>query len=175
MERHVLQFIGRKLGFPDENFAAHFTSGGSEANLTAALLALAKRFPAYLQKGLVGLGTQPTLYVSEYAHNSFDKIVKHVGLGTDALRIIPTNDALQMDPEALRRQLEADVQQGCTPFMVVGTAGTTSAGVIDPLPALAGLCQQYGCWFHVDAAWGGAIACRKSGRGWWPASNGPTR
>jgi glutamate/tyrosine decarboxylase-like PLP-dependent enzyme len=109
-----------KLGFPDENFAAHFTSGGSEANLTAALLALARRFPAYLQKGLVGLGTQPTAYVSEYAHNSFDKIVKHVGLGTDALRIIPTNDALQMDPEALRRQLEADVQQGCTPFMVVG-------------------------------------------------------
>ncbi len=165
MERHVLQFIGRKLGFPDENFAAHFTSGGSEANLTAALLALAKRFPAYLQKGLVGLGTHPTMYVSEYAHNSFDKIVKHVGLGTDALRIIPTNDALQMDPEALRRQLAADVQQGCTPFMVVGTAGTTSAGVIDPLPALSGLCQLYRCWFHVDAAWGGAIALSEKWKG----------
>jgi glutamate/tyrosine decarboxylase-like PLP-dependent enzyme len=165
MERHVLQFIGRKLGFPEENFAAHFTSGGSEANLTAALLALAKRFPAYLQKGLVNLGTQPTVYVSEYAHNSFDKIVKHVGLGTDALRIIPTNDGLQMDAEALRRQLEADEQQGCTPFMVVGTAGTTSAGVIDPLPALAGLCQLYSCWFHVDAAWGGAIALSEKWKG----------
>ncbi len=165
MERHVLQFIGRKLGFPEENFAAHFTSGGSEANLTAALLALAKRFPAYLQKGLIGLGTQPTVYVSEYAHNSFDKIVKHVGLGTDALRIIPTNDGLQLDPEALRRQLEADVQQGCTPCMVVGTAGTTSAGVIDPLPGLADLCGRYGCWFHVDAAWGGAIALSDKWKG----------
>lgn len=165
MERHVLQFIGRKLGFPDENFAAHFTSGGSEANLTAALLALARRFPAYLQKGLVGLGTQPTVYVSEYAHNSFDKIAKHVGLGTDALRIIPTNDALQMDPEVLRRQLAADRENACTPFLVVGTAGTTSAGVIDPLPDLYGLCRQYGCWFHVDAAWGGAIVLSEKWKG----------
>ncbi|MBD0255572.1 MAG: aminotransferase class V-fold PLP-dependent enzyme [Cytophagales bacterium] len=165
MERHVLAFIGKKLGFPEENFAAHFTSGGSEANLTAALLALAKHFPAYLQKGLVNLGTQPTAYVSEYAHNSFDKIVKHVGLGTDALRIIPTNDALQLDAEALRRQLEADLANGCTPFLVVGTAGTTSAGVIDPLPELAGLCRQYGCWFHVDAAWGGAITLSDKWKG----------
>jgi len=165
MERHVLQFIGRKLGFPEENFAAHFTSGGSEANLTAALLALAKRFPTYLQKGLVNLGTQPTMYVSEYAHNSFDKIVKHVGLGTDALRIIATNDGLQLDPTALREQLAADEQQGCTPFMVVGTAGTTSAGVIDPLPKLSGLCQLYSCWFHVDAAWGGAIALSEKWKG----------
>jgi glutamate/tyrosine decarboxylase-like PLP-dependent enzyme len=164
-ERHVLGYIGKRLGFPDENFATHFTSGGSEANLTAALLALAKRFPDYLQKGLVGLGTQPVMYVSEYAHNSFDKIVKHVGLGTDALRIIPTDDRLQMDVSALYRQMKADLRGGCTPFMVVGTAGTTSAGIVDPLPELAELCWESGVWFHVDGAWGGAIVLSEKWKG----------
>lgn len=165
MERHVLQFIGRRLGFPDENFSAHFTSGGSEANLTAALLALAKRFPDYLEKGLVRLGTQPVMYVSEYAHNSFDKIVKNVGLGTDALRIISTDDRLQLDVAALDRQMQTDLNDGCTPFMVVGTAGTTSAGIVDPLPQLADLCRESGVWFHVDGAWGGAIALSEKWKG----------
>ncbi len=157
MERHVLEFVGRKLGLPEENFAAHFTSGGSDANLTAALVALARQFPAYLRKGLVNLGTQPVMYVLAYAHNSFDKIVKHVGLGTDALRVIPADENLQLDAAALRKQIDLDRQNGCTPFMVVGTAGTTSAGIIDPLPELADLCRESGSWFHVDAAWGGAI------------------
>jgi glutamate/tyrosine decarboxylase-like PLP-dependent enzyme len=165
MERHVLEFLGRKLGLPEENFAAHFTSGGSDANLTAALVALARQFPAYLRKGLVNLGTQPVMYVSAYAHNSFDKIVKHIGLGTDALRVIPADENLQLDTVALRKQIDLDRQNGCTPFMVVGTAGTTSAGIVDPLPELADLCRESDVWFHVDAAWGGAIVLSEKWKG----------
>lgn len=158
IERHTLQYIGSKIGFPSAELAASFTSGGSEANLTAMLAALAYHFPQYLEKGLMQLGTQPVFYVSEYAHNSFDKICKNVGIGTDAMRVIPADDQLKMDVQVLQAQIAKDLAEQCTPFMVVGTAGTTAAGIIDPLETLAELCKQQHIWFHVDAAWAGAIS-----------------
>jgi glutamate/tyrosine decarboxylase-like PLP-dependent enzyme len=157
IERHTLHYIGAKTGFSSAELAASFTSGGSEANLTAMLAALAYHFPQYLEKGLMHLGTQPVFYVSEYAHNSFDKICKNIGIGTNAMRIIPADDRLKMDVQALQAQIARDLADGCTPFMVAGTAGTTAAGVIDPLEELAELCKKHHIWFHVDAAWAGAI------------------
>jgi glutamate/tyrosine decarboxylase-like PLP-dependent enzyme len=157
IERHTLHFIGQKIGFRPETMAANFTSGGSEANLTAMLAALAWKFPAYLADGLVGLGAKPVCYVSEYAHNSFDKICKNVGIGLNALRIVPTNELMQFDANLLAKQIEQDKQDGLAPFMVIGTAGTTSAGIIDPLAKLATVSRQFGLWFHVDGAWAGAL------------------
>ncbi|MDO1450007.1 aminotransferase class V-fold PLP-dependent enzyme [Rhodocytophaga aerolata] len=157
IERHTLHYVGTTLGFPAAQLAASFTSGGSEANLTAMLAAMASHFPHYLEKGLMQLGTQPVFYVSEYAHNSFDKICKNIGIGANAMRVIPADDQLKMDVSALQAQIAKDLANQCTPFMVVGTAGTTAAGIIDPLPELAELCKKQHIWFHVDAAWAGAI------------------
>jgi glutamate/tyrosine decarboxylase-like PLP-dependent enzyme len=157
IERHTLQFISSKFGFLPADLSACFTSGGSEANLTAMLAALAYRFPQYLEKGLMGLGTQPVFYVSEYAHNSFDKICKNIGIGTQSMRVIPADSSLKMDIQALEAQIATDLTQHCTPFMIVGTAGTTATGIIDPLEPLAQVCQKHHIWFHVDAAWAGAI------------------
>lgn len=157
IERYTLHYIASKTGFSSQGLLANFTSGGSEANFTAMLAALAHRFPQYLSRGLVNLGTQPVFYVSEFAHNSFDKICKNVGIGLQSMRVVPVTDHLQMDTQALQQQIEADKQAGCTPFMVADTAGTTSAGVIDPLNELAGICRANQIWYHVDAAWAGAI------------------
>lgn len=158
VERHTLRYICTKIGMAtDDNFFAHFTVGGSEANHTAILVALAHAFPAYVTQGLVGLGTQPTVYVSAQAHNSFDKACKHAGIGTQALRFVPTTPDLKLDVAALHTMIQTDRAAGCTPILVCGTAGTTAAGIIDPLPELAALCQQENIWFHVDGAWAGAV------------------
>lgn len=157
IEKHTLDFVRTRIGLFDNNFFGCFTTGGSEANLTAILAALASHFPSYLAKGLSSLHVQPVFYLSKNAHGSFDKICKNVGIGTEALRKIPTDTSWKMDTDKLRAQIKQDIADGFHPFMVVGTAGTTSAGIIDPLQQLKSICKEYDLWFHVDAAWAGAI------------------
>jgi glutamate/tyrosine decarboxylase-like PLP-dependent enzyme len=156
MERHVLSFLSSRIGFDPHTSAAHFTSGGQEANMTAVLAALTHHFPMLGEAGLRALPGQPTLYVSEEGHHSFHKIAKSTGLGRSAVRTIPTNGSLQIDAKALASAVVADRREGYHPILVVGTAGTTSAGVVDPLLDLAELSQELETWFHVDAAWGGS-------------------
>ena len=156
LERHVLRRLGAALGRGAD--AANFTTGGAEANLTAVLAAMARGAPGWEQGGVRALGARPAVYVSAEAHHSFVKIVRIIGLGTDALREVPVDDALRMDPAALERRIDEDRAAGWAPLLVVGTLGTTGAGVIDPLPALADVAARAGAWFHVDAAYGGAVA-----------------
>jgi glutamate/tyrosine decarboxylase-like PLP-dependent enzyme len=98
------------------------------------------------------------LYLSEEAHHSFQKVAHSTGLGRAALRPVPVDASLRMDVSALRERLRSDRAAGLAPFLVAGTAGTTNAGVIDPLEELAAVCRDEGLFFHVDAAWGGAAA-----------------
>ena len=156
IEKYTLNAIGGLFGFEPVTMHANFTNGGSEANQTAVVLALAKSFPEVTKHGLQRLNIQPVLYISDEAHNSFDKITRVCGLGREALRIIPSDKHLALDLNILDDQLTRDRAEGYAPFMVVGTAGTPNAGVIDPLHALGQRCQAHGIWFHVDAAWGGA-------------------
>ncbi len=156
VERHVLRKLSSALG--REGDAACFTSGGAEANLTAALAALARRAPGWEEHGVRALATRPALYVSQEAHHSFVKIARIAGLGAEALREVPVDGQLRMDPGALERRIAADREEGFSPLLVVGTAGTTGAGIMDPLPALAEVADRAGAWFHVDAAYGGAAA-----------------
>ena len=157
IEKHTLDWVAGKLGLPDGTFAS-FTSGGAEANLSAVLVALTHAFPDYGEQGLRSLDGDPVLYLSEEAHHSFTKIAHMTGLGRQALRAVPTDSDLKLDLAALQRQVEADRENGFRPFMVVGTCGTTAAGVIDPLAALHAYCKSEKLWLHVDAAWGGAAA-----------------
>jgi aromatic-L-amino-acid decarboxylase len=156
IERHVLAFVARNLGLGDA--AGSFTSGGAEANLTAVLVALERHFPETTADGLAALGGQPTLYASPEAHDSFAKVARITGLGHGALRTVPATVDLELDPDALREQVLADRAAGERPFLVVATAGSTTAGAIDPLASIAELCAELELDLHVDAAWGGA-AC----------------
>jgi glutamate/tyrosine decarboxylase-like PLP-dependent enzyme len=155
IERHTLAWLAGKLGFPS-SAAANFTSGGAEANLSAVIVALTRTFPEYAENGLRCLSASPAIYLTGEAHHSFDKIAHMTGLGRHALRVVATDQGLKMDLADLARRVADDRTAGLTPFMVVGTAGTTAAGAIDPLHDLARFCKKEGLWFHVDAAWGGA-------------------
>ena len=160
IERHVLGFIAGLFGYQldSEGGLAHFTSGGQEANHTAVAVALTARFPSLGQGGLRSLTAQPVFYLSEEGHHSFEKVAHSTGLGRQALRFVPTDKTLKLDLKALAAMIDKDRRDGHSPFMVIGTAGTTSAGIIDPLPELAAFTRETNLWFHVDAAWGGA-AC----------------
>ena len=154
----MLHYLAGRLGYPAGDFFATFTTGGSEANHTAVLAALARRFPTYLTDGVGNLPQRPLVYMSALGHNSFDKIVKNTGLGLNALRKIPVDADLKLDVAALERQLQLDRAVGYAPMLLVGTAGTTGSGTIDPLSELAEVARRHSLWFHVDAAWaGGAV------------------
>jgi glutamate/tyrosine decarboxylase-like PLP-dependent enzyme len=165
IERHTLLWLARRLGLEEETPAAHFTSGGAEANLTGVLAALTRSFPGYGERGLRALPAQPVFYASEEAHHSFQKIAHSSGLGREAARVVRVDPELKLDLGELERRITADRAAGLAPFLVAATAGTTAAGIIDPLPELAELCARERLWLHVDAAWGGAAALCPALRG----------
>jgi aromatic-L-amino-acid decarboxylase len=155
MERHTLRWLADRFGLPAESIAT-FTSGGSEANLSAVVVALTWAFPAYGEHGLRHLSGDPAIYLTQETHHGFNKIAHMAGLGRRNLRIVATDPSLKMDVSELKRQVTEDRSNGMLPFMVIGTAGTTAAGIIDPLPEIALLSKEEHLWFHADAAYGGA-------------------
>jgi glutamate/tyrosine decarboxylase-like PLP-dependent enzyme len=154
IERHTLGWLTKKFGLPEDAWA-NFTTGGSEANQSAVIVALTKTFPGFGEDGLRVLSGQPMLYVTSEAHHSYHKIAHMVGLGRRSVRIVAVDRASKLDLQDLRRLVEEDRKKGLVPFMVVGTGGTTGAGLIDPLAEIGTFCREAGLWFHVDAAWGG--------------------
>lgn len=156
IEHFTLAWLTEQFGLDPDSSFANFTTGGAEANLSALLIALARSFPAYAKAGARGITARPLVYLSDEGHHSFVKSVQMTGLGLDALRTIRTTTEGQMDVDELRRRIRTDRKAGDAPLFVVGTVGTTSTGIIDPLPELARVCREEGLWFHVDAAWGGA-------------------
>jgi aromatic-L-amino-acid decarboxylase len=99
-------------------------------------------------------------YASTEAHSSVEKAGIVLGIGRDGLRRIPVDARFRMDAVALRQAIHEDLAAGIRPFAVVATAGTTSTTSVDPVAAIAGVCEQHGLWLHVDAAYGGAAATR---------------
>ncbi len=158
IEQHLVRAFGGRFGYDPAQTDGTFASGGMEANHTAVLTALVQAFPEFSCRGVRALAAQPVLYVSAEAHHSLLKVARLCGLGTDAVREIPVEESLRMNPEALVSRIAQDRGQGFAPFMVVATAGTTNAGVIDPLATVADVASREKLWFHVDAAWGGAAA-----------------
>jgi glutamate/tyrosine decarboxylase-like PLP-dependent enzyme len=104
-------------------------------------------------------GSRPLrVYASAETHTWIQKATDLAGLGTDAIRWIPTGDDLRMDAAALRAAMERDRAAGDQPMLVVGTAGSVSTGAVDPLVEIAALCRDAGVWLHVDGAYGAFAA-----------------
>jgi glutamate/tyrosine decarboxylase-like PLP-dependent enzyme len=164
IEAHVIQSVARRVGLPAGS-SGHFTSGGSEANFTALVCALTSIEPSFTTDGARAFSGQPVFYISGDSHLAWIKIAHMAGIGRSAARLVPTDGAGRMCTEVLAATIAADRGRGCVPFMMVGTAGTTNAGVIDPLPHCADIAEANDLWFHVDAAWGGALIASNRLRG----------
>lgn len=158
VEQHLVRCFGQRFGYDPRNTDGAFTSGGAEANHTAVLTALTHAFPEFALRGVRALAGSPVLYASSESHHSFLKAARMSGLGTECVRHVEVDARLRMLPQALEAAIARDRAHGFLPFLVIATAGTTNAGVIDPLPELGEIARRHGLWYHVDAAWGGAAA-----------------
>lgn len=159
VEQHLVRAFAGRFGFDPARAEGTFTSGGAEANHTALSTAITRAFPEVGRRGLLALRSQPVLYVSPQAHHSFLKAARLAGLGTEAVREVRVDASLRMRPDDLAARIREDREAGLAPFLVVATAGSTGAGVVDPILELAQVAdEEGGLWLHVDAAWGGAAA-----------------
>ncbi len=158
VELQVLDWCKEMLGFP-MSASGLLVSGGSMANFVG--LTVARNTMAGFDIRRQGLPAAPkrlVLYGSVEMHSSIEKAVDLLGLGRDALRMIPVNDRFQIDLAALEKSIAADKAAGFQPFCVIGNAGTVNTGAIDPLNTLADIAQREKMWFHVDGAFGALAA-----------------
>jgi glutamate/tyrosine decarboxylase-like PLP-dependent enzyme len=164
LEAHVVRMVARRAGLPAAS-GGHFTTGGTEANYTALICALTHANSEFAQKGARAFGGQPVFYVSNEAHLAWLKIAHQAGIGRDAVRLISTDGSGRLSADALSECMAGDIANGHVPVMIAATAGTTGGGMIDPLPQCGQIARRHGIWYHVDAAWGGALIASDKLRG----------
>jgi glutamate/tyrosine decarboxylase-like PLP-dependent enzyme len=164
LESYLIRAVARRAGFGPEA-TGHFATGGSEANYTALVCALTAAHPRFARQGARAFAGPPTFYTSRECHIAWLKIAHQAGVGRSALRLVATDGTGRMDPQALVQAIHADRAAGAVPVMLVATAGTTGAGMIDPLEACADVARREGLWYHIDAAWGGAAIASERMRG----------
>jgi len=152
IEREVIRWTAEMLGLP-RDASGVLVTGTSIANLIAILVArTAALGPAVREAGLNGAPL--VAFASRAAHNCVARAIDIVGLGTHALRLVDIDADGRMDLAVLEKQLSANRQAGCIPFLIVGTAGTVDTGAIDDLQGLASVAAREKVWFHVDGAFG---------------------
>src|SRR6266550_1325338 len=164
IEARVLRWLCELIGYGSQSFGV-LASGGTEANLIALKCARDRAHQATVNGGLRSAPGDLTVYASEQCHFSIERSVDILGLGRNSLRKIATDDGFHLRTGALQEQIKLDRSAGCTPCCVVGIAGATSTGVIDPLTELAAISRENHCWYHVDAAYGGTLAFSEKHRG----------
>ena len=158
VESQVIRWLCELIGYSEKSFGV-LASGGSEANLIALKCARDRAGQDRVShKGVRALDRELTFYTSEQCHFSVEKSLDILGLGRESLRKIGTDDRFHVRLDDLRAAIKDDVDAGRRPCCIVGVAGTTSTGVIDPLTELAEIAREHDCWYHVDAAYGGALA-----------------
>ncbi len=155
LEEVVADWLRQMIGLPD-GFSGVIQDTASTATL-CALLSARERATGF-ETNETGFKAPLTVYASEEVHSSADKGVRIAGYGKRNFRRVPTDGRFAMVPERLEETLVRDKEAGLIPALVMGTAGTTSSGAVDPLRAIGEICRRHGVWFHVDAAWAGTAA-----------------
>lgn len=152
MEAQLMQWFGNLFGLGSNCFGT-MTAGGSLANISALLLARNWKQPQSRNSGNI---SNLVAFVSEAAHTSFEKAMNVIGLGKENLVRVATNHRGEIMLEELELAIQKSIAAGKQPFFVGAIAGTTVTGAIDPIQAVGAIAKRYECWFHVDAAYGGA-------------------
>jgi aromatic-L-amino-acid/L-tryptophan decarboxylase len=157
IEAQAVRWIAELIGYP-AGAGGLFVSGGNMANFVGFLAARAETTAGAVRAGGIREVPRLRVYATGETHTWVQKATDLFGLGTDAIRWIPTDAELRMDPSALAAAIADDRRNGLHPMLVAATAGSVSTGSIDPLPAIAGVCRAQQVWMHVDGAYGGFAA-----------------
>jgi aromatic-L-amino-acid/L-tryptophan decarboxylase len=151
MEDLLLAWMAGLVGYPGSS-GGYLASGGSLANLAAIVTARHAR-------GLKARDyARAVVYLTRHAHHCVDKALRVAGMGESVRRYVAMDGGYRMRADALDSAVAEDRAAGLVPWLVVASAGTTDVGAIDPLPAIADVCDREGLWLHVDAAYGGFFA-----------------
>lgn len=154
IEKQTVQWLAEFIGV-SANYGGILVSGGNMANFTAFLAARTAKAPKNLKEdGLLHSNAKLITYCSKTTHTWVEKAAILFGHGSKQTRWIPTDPTHKMDCEMLTQTIREDLQKGLQPFMVVGTAGDVSTGVVDNLKEIAAICKTYDLWFHIDGAYG---------------------
>lgn len=160
IEMKLIEWLRTQVGYQPGD-AGVFTSGGTQSNLMGLMLArdafFAARGHSVQQDGLTGDLRKIKVLCSENAHFSVQKNMALMGLGYQSVTLVKTDRFARMDLNDLQEKIQQAKANGEQILAIVATAGTTDAGAIDPLRAIAELAAEHQIWVHVDAAWGGAL------------------
>ena len=156
IEEHLMGWLAGRFGLP-EGAGGQVVAGGAVANLVALKVARDKASEEARESG-VRDGPRLAFYASTESHVVHQRAADILGIGSHAVRQIEVDDRWRMRPEALEDAIEGDLAEGIVPAAMIATAGTTATGAIDPLPAIAELCERHGAHLHVDACYGGPAA-----------------
>ncbi len=154
IEKQTIQWLAEFIGVSPD-YGGILVSGGNMANFTGFLAARTSKAPKNIkEKGISNSINQLTVYCSETTHTWVEKAVILFGLGTDSIRWIPSDDKNKMNITLLENTIVKDIKNGCTPMMIIGTAGDVSTGAIDNLTEIARVSRKHNTWFHIDGAYG---------------------
>jgi len=146
LERAVLDWFIEWMGYP-ESARGILTSGGSLANFSAIVTARKHLLGDDLGKGMI--------YMSNQTHHCVIKAANLAGIPEKNIRMLPVNENFRAIPEHFESAIREDLEKGLKPFLLVGNAGTTNTGAVDPLRELGKVAKNFGLWYHLDAAYGG--------------------
>lgn len=152
LERILSELLAKKIGF-DTNASGLLTSGGTLANLTALLAARAAKTDVWEE----GTTERLAVIVSEEAHYCIDRAARIMGMGSEGIIKVPTNDFLQIRTDLLEQYYQEATEKGLRVIAIIGSACSTSTGSYDDLEAIATFAQKHQLWFHADGAHGGAV------------------
>lgn len=146
LETNVLEWFAQWMGYP-VSARGITTTGGSLACFSAIVTARKHLLDADISRGV--------MYASNQTHHSLMKSAMLAGISEHNIRLLEVDQNFRAVPERFEEAIKADLQKGLKPFLLIGNAGTTNTGAIDPLVALAGISRKYSLWYHIDGAYGG--------------------
>ena len=157
IENMLIRWMCSLMGYP-ETAAGNLASGGSIGNLIA--IVTARDFKKIEPKDI----SKSVIYLTSQVHHCVQKAIRIAGLNQAQTTYIPVDANFKMDINELRKQIKKDVTEGKKPFLLIGSAGTTDVGAVDPLNDLADVAEEFNLWFHVDGAYGGFFMLTEQGK-----------
>ncbi|WP_156302542.1 aminotransferase class V-fold PLP-dependent enzyme [Salinicoccus sp. YB14-2] len=161
IDRNLINYFAKKLGFEIKPAGGVFVSGGSMANLTAVVTA---RDDKIATKELY----KAAVYISDQVHHSLSKAFHTAGIPKENVRRISVDDEFKMNVDELSTVVKKDIEAGMKPVLAVGNAGTTNTGAVDDIEGMADVCTEHGLWLHIDGAYGLSHLLSTKGRALFP-------